>query len=1744
VYSGSNPVTGAYEFSRNPVWQILDVLIAPHREDSSDRWSAGLPAGDVDLGSFIDWGDYAEDTISVYDFDNSLISVERYRSDLYVKSGKRGEVLKMLLQACRGTLVAKDGKVGLVLDAPTGGTGTITGATSTVITESTRTGLVDSSWPDGGVSGLLTGLKAKILTGTGAGQVRTIASNTKTTFTVSSAFSPTPSVGGTFAIYALELNTDNVGPIQVRHKKALHELTNQVIASWESTKDQGRGATVPIPDTYEDDQSNYHFDKFGLNERTIDMPATTEWQQAVRNGWYELRRELDHNFEFVITGLNIEGLVLEVGDHVLINHDISGIANETARVVRLEDGGTATYNLTCELTRDHVYLDYPTDDFDSVDISSTLVPPHGVPPHVTGVLIDHYVELDGEQPLVVVDWDEPEWLYANWSVVVDFRYQNPKTLAWTDWTELGVSKTRKIAFRASRIGMVEVRPVLLSGMGVRADDPLDNGLSSGSNTSNTLNDTTKAWEVDEWDGCHIKIIEGAGYDADDPIREVASNTATEITVTATWDVTPNGTSVYDLYVPAPVVQEQITAGIAHGNPHLDEDDGDLFLFPGWLLGEGCKYVDSDTEPTKNDVTTTGAILTFDGLPTGGENVHTFNTDGEVRYVGIVFYTDEACTQGESGLTGLRYTYHVKNNNPRVVWFPYIPDSTLNEGVRFVATDDSDEVNFGYYTMDEGDGEPTWPGDYTVTGIVADPVDINVEVAKPDEGGTRKVILFNAVDAAGNLFRPADDPGRLFVDGNAIPNGYFNFTTEEDGTPVIIPQAIDTDCQSWRFRVNKTDVGSEVFNSIIFDDAEGTEYSGNTFNYQDLESFVLASGECLCVEGQFYRTSATDDATQEVSIPSEAMQFVIYLGSDTIVPTVKAIPSQTGSVGNLVLELNDPQDRVTGTAFQRIQGGTGLAPGDPEDPWEDLDVTGPVFDLAPTAGVTLVEGKPSTIFWGVRYSLDGGSTEFWIIGSFTYDADLLPEFSATLLQDGTTVYLSHIGDEDLLSLSYSKSVSAPVTAVDLDTPDGVVNTRTGLTSIHTTFTAGQTLYVRCRGHTQTGGAGTDSTEDMSLQLAFVDTISPTVEVIAEQVGTNGNITLTIEDPNGYVDATSMDAIDGGGIHNPGDPTTWNQYDDSDPYQLTHSTGVTISEKHNSVIFWGVRYDAGPGAVWITGSHTFDVDLLPNFSGSLSINPDGDVKFSWIGDEDTQSIQYKTAVGSIPGDVSGGSYVDTQSGQVEIYAGLAEGSELGVRVEAYNDTGGLAGSGDPSSENFTGYIGFTDTDTVIPTAKVIPSQAGSYGNITLAIEDPSGFLSATSFHTLAGGVVHNAGEPTSWDQYDNTVVYRLLHDTGVLISEKHNSAMLWGFRYDAGAGDVWVTGSHTFDFDTLPNISPSLTLVGTQGRLAWTGDEDTACVEYKASTSVITDWTSSSYSDNRQDIVNAGSALADGETLYVWARGWSGAGKTGSESAETWEGEIQYNAGGTGDDLAPLGIVVFGEWVPHVTSTSTHKVLLNIQVGAAVESMEFTVVGVGAEYSYTINTSADYSDYLKATGGSPDQTFEMTDGDPIIIEVQPFSAVDKGGDAGAHRFFDMLPPANSGAGVAVVAQDSTEIGGRVMELAPMFEVTEATSYNPELGVPTTHDLGSLSGTVVPDFADGPVQKLIITTTTHLDPPTNMPDGATFHIRVQGGSGDTLTLDDLWLCPYGQGPWTPYSSGDLIISAVKIGGDLYTGIMFHVP
>ena len=71
----------------------------------------------------------------------------------------------------------------------------------------------------------------------------------------------------------------------------------------------------------------------------------------------------------------------------------------------------------------------------------------------------------------------------------------------------------------------------------------DGGISSGSNTFNTFNDSTKSWTANRWTNYAVRILYGTGAGQ---LRRILSNTTSALTINGSWNVLPDNTSIYSI----------------------------------------------------------------------------------------------------------------------------------------------------------------------------------------------------------------------------------------------------------------------------------------------------------------------------------------------------------------------------------------------------------------------------------------------------------------------------------------------------------------------------------------------------------------------------------------------------------------------------------------------------------------------------------------------------------------------------------------------------------------------------------------------------------------------------------------------------------------------------------------------------------------------------------------------------------------------------------------------------------------------------------------------------------------------------------------------------------------------------------------------------------------------------------------------------------------------------------------------
>ena len=120
------------------------------------------------------------------------------------------------------------------------------------------------------------------------------------------------------------------------------------------------------------------------------------------------------------------------------------------------------------------------------------------------------------------------WFFNPGTTAVGFSVYDFATNAWTARSVTGLPT----AFGTDGT---------LVGTPSAAVGPFATGTSSGSNTSTTLADTSKAWGTNMWANYQVRITAGTGKGQ---IRPIASCTGTVLTVASAWTVTPDATSQY------------------------------------------------------------------------------------------------------------------------------------------------------------------------------------------------------------------------------------------------------------------------------------------------------------------------------------------------------------------------------------------------------------------------------------------------------------------------------------------------------------------------------------------------------------------------------------------------------------------------------------------------------------------------------------------------------------------------------------------------------------------------------------------------------------------------------------------------------------------------------------------------------------------------------------------------------------------------------------------------------------------------------------------------------------------------------------------------------------------------------------------------------------------------------------------------------------------------------------------------
>lgn len=178
------------------------------------------------------------------------------------------------------------------------------------------------------------------------------------------------------------------------------------------------------------------------------------------------------------------------------------------------------------------------------------------------------------------------------------------------------------------------------------------------------------------------------------------------------------------------------SGDVDGDPRLDEDYTQLYLFPGsFPAARSVRWVSSATPIVDADVLASPNVSDDPQIL-----VHTFTSDREQRWVGLAYYP----ASGGAGKVGRihilpPWTFFTRDNRPTLDWqtFPTQRPSVVRIGLTVV--DDGDQVALYYRSYTSGDTPPAYTRS-PVGGFVSDPYEVSVDVTRPASDSDPDVIL--------------------------------------------------------------------------------------------------------------------------------------------------------------------------------------------------------------------------------------------------------------------------------------------------------------------------------------------------------------------------------------------------------------------------------------------------------------------------------------------------------------------------------------------------------------------------------------------------------------------------------------------------------------------------------------------------------------------------------------------------------------------------------------------------------------------------------------------------------------------------------------------------------------------------------------------------------------------------------------------------------------------------------------------
>jgi hypothetical protein len=440
------------------------------------------------------------------------------------------------------------------------------------------------------------------------------------------------------------------------------------------------------------------------------------------------------------------------------------------------------------------------------------------------------------------------------------------------------------------------------------------------------------------------------------------------------------------------------------------------------------------------------------------------------------------------------------------------------------------------------------------------------------------------------------------------------------------------------------------------------------------------------------------------------------------PMLSIIPSETGTVGTLQIDIADPQLQVTKVEFYTQQGSN--AP----SAWT-VDGSIPYG-----ASVTLVEGKPSFVGYRVT-GYDGDGVER-ILGQdvVAFDEGAYPVLvDIDLTIDPATGHsiARWVGDSDTASVKILGDTSGFPSAAAVRATSAI-NGRTGSIDFGI-ISPGVMHYVSALAYSGAGGTGLESTQKYDYQEArpiLTGTVAPGIQETATEtaVGTVpmvGSLVISVTDPQLRVTGVRARTQIGNGA--------WSAYSSTLAPPRTYT--VTMVVGHISKIEYEVYADLGAGSVLyfrsVVAFGTGSIPVAPSIE--TSFDSVGNLNITVTGDSDTMSIRLGASLSSAANALANMAAASPIAGRIVQYTNVllavASGATVFVACAAYPTVGGTGTASDTTQVTIArqGPGGQTPSGIIGKTLRVHASQFASNG------ADPWVYTTAGIGIQASGGTV---------------------------------------------------------------------------------------------------------------------------------------------------------------------------------------------------------------------------------------------------------------------------------------------------------------------------------------------------------------------------------------------------------------------------